>query len=169
MRFLIKLNPAKTRTLFVLALVLSAWWLLIPWISLAIGDLSNWLLSTAALSGPYRFADKQLFDLLENIYRAWWDFGPEFFLILTVAQIVAVASLSFCLLRALYNRWKAGTAKLWQLLTPMILLILAVVFTTVVLYMSYAEVCSWNGTPEQVDAMDDVAAPVDVLTAEPFS
>lgn len=155
MNLLTKITTAKTGTLLVLALTLSVWTALIPWISVAIGDLSNWLLSVVVSSGPYRLADKKLFDLLENIYHAWWGIGVPFFYVLNAVQFIADGIMSFFLIRALSRRWKDGTARLWQLIVPMILLVSATAFTTVVLYLSYIEVSTWRGESEQVVPVGD--------------
>jgi len=160
-----KLTFAKTSTLVVATIILSAWAGFVPWISFAIGDLGNWLLSTAALSGPYRFADKQLFNLLENIYRSWWDIGVQFFCVLTALQLLIIIPLGFYLSHVLYKRYRDGTARSWQFWVPMILLGLTVMFTLATLYTSYVEVRSWEGTSEQVDVVNDVAVPGDAFAA----
>lgn len=155
MNLLTKLTTAKTSTLVVFTFILSAWMCLVPLISFAINDLTNWLLSSAALSGPYRFADKQLFDLLENAYRAWWGVGVSFFVVLTAVQLLVIVPLAFYLSHVLYKRYKAGTAKFWQIWLPVSVVILAVVFILTTLYIAYADVKSWKANSGQVDVVND--------------
>lgn len=165
MKFLNKITTAKTNTLVVATLILSVWVSFIPWISLAVGDLSNWFLSTAALSGPYRFADIELFKLLDDIYRAWWGVGVSFFVVLTAVQFIILVSLSLYLLIVLYKRYRSATAKLWQFLVPVLAIGTAVAFTTLVLYLSYIEVNSWVSDHDQVNVVEDVVVPEEAIAA----
>lgn len=163
MNLLTKLTNVKTSTLVVATILLSALICLSPFISFAVGDLGSWLLSTAASSGPYRFADKELFKLLEDIYRAFWGIGVQFFSILTAVQLLIIIPLGFYLSRILYKRYKAGVAKLWQFWVPVAFICFAPVFILSVLYMSYVEVNSWDGVGGQVDSVNDVIVPEDVV------
>lgn len=160
-----KLTTARTNTLVVTTLILSAWWAAIPWISFAVSDLSNWLLSSAVTSGPHRLADTELFTLLDDIYRAWWGVGVPFFVVLTTIQVFVLVALSFYLLLVLYKRYRAVTAKLWQFLVPVLAIGTAVAFTTLVLYLSYIEVNSWVSDHDQVNVVEGVVVPEDAIAA----
>lgn len=165
MKSLNKIATAKTSTLVVATLILSAWIAIVPWVSLFVGDLSNWLLSTAALSVPYRFADIELFKLLDDIYRAWWGVGVSFFVVLTTIQVFVLVALSFYLLLVLYKRYRSVTAKLWHVLVPLFIVGSAILFTSLVLYLSYVDVSTWAGDYEQVNVFDDAVVPVDAFAA----
>lgn len=165
MKFLKGIVTAKTSTLMVLTFVLSLLTVLVPWVSFVICDLSDWLLSATVIGGNYRITDKRFFDLLDSIYGAWWSVVVQFFYVLIVAQLVVVVSVSVYFLRALYYRWKAGTARLWQFIIPMILLCLAVAFTTAVLYLSYVEVSVLRKENNQVDVIDEKGSVDSIFSA----
>ncbi|MGB2580712.1 MAG: hypothetical protein WBC83_03380 [Minisyncoccia bacterium] len=159
MRHLTKITTAETNTLVALALLLSVWAVLSPWISFTIDDLSNWLLSMAVSSGPYRLADKNLYDLLENIYHTWWSVGIPFFYVLTIIQLFVIVPLGLYLLQLLFKRYKSGEAKLWQLLLPVTLAILVATFT---LYTAYLIYLDWR-LPVNSDERVDVVNSPDVF------
>lgn len=158
MKFLSGVTVAKTSTLVALTLILSVWACLAPWISFSIGDISNWILSEAVSSGPYRFADMNLFDLLENIYQAWWGIGVQFFYVLTVMQLLVIVPLGFYSLHLLFKCYKRGEANLWQLLIPVTLAIFVATFTLYTAYLIYID----QGLPVSNNGWVDVVSP-DVL------
>jgi len=160
MKLINKISNAKTSTIVILTLILSVWIGFIPWVSFAVSDLSDWLLSTAAFSGPYHYSDKKLFDLLENIYRAWWGVGVQLFYVLTTVQLLVVAPFGFYLSQILLRRYRAGIARAWQFWIPVVLVSLATVFTIAVLYLSYVELSLWVGSDEHMNLfLNDVMVP----------